>query len=543
LNAVDHSTWAGRDPRSPEPRASRTSRSPESRTDRAGELTALEVGVYMALEGIADHAAEIAQAARDEDDTLGTARAELVRSDAIGRGGELERALELQQTIAVAAHGDRAVRARAGFVLASTFFRLGMWAEAQDAVHDGVRLLDDDCPPHWGAEHYMALALYTSYDRAGPADWELFEEALRRARLGDQPILLLAVLNKYVWASQNDPGMQDRADEMTDELEMLLERGPSRPPAAMLDTIAWIRLSQGRIDDADRLLERALSSPQTEPNDDAALLAHLATVRHRQGRLAEAAEFLETARVVALRARTPTLAVEALRHLAAIDADRGDYRRAYRRLSRFLTEQSDVGRAEAEHQATILQSVYGRHAERDQRLYYQELAMRDPLTRLFNRRHVERELPVLLRDGHVAVAMIDIDRFKQINDEHSHETGDKILVQLAALLQQHAVAMAPDGFAARLGGEEFLLVAPVTALPAAAATSLEQLRARIATHRWGAVPTSLQPTISIGLAIAQNPGLEASVVLAQADHLLYLAKRSGRNRVERAVVGDDAAAV
>jgi diguanylate cyclase (GGDEF)-like protein len=514
----------------------------EARGARGHALTALEIGVYMSLEGIAERAAVIGEAAGADGDTLGAARAELVRSDAIGRGGELDRALTMQQELAVAARRDRAVRARAGFVLASTFFRLGMWAEAQDAVHDCVRLLDDSCPPHWDAEHYMALALYTSYDRAGPADWELFEEALRRARVGDQTTLLLAVLNKYVWASHNDPSMQARADEMVDEMEMLLEDGTARPPAAMLDTIAWVRLSQGRIDAADRLLERALTSPQTESNDDAALLAHLATVRHRQGRLAEATEFLETARVVALRARTPTLAVDVLRHLAAIDADRGDFRRAYRRLRRFLTEQSDVGRAQAEHQATILQSVYGRQVERDQRLYYQELAMRDPLTRLFNRRHVDRELPVMLRESQVAVAVIDVDRFKHINDDHSHETGDKILVQLAALLQQHAVSMAPDGFCARLGGEEFLLAAPVTA-SAPAVASLEALRTRVGAHRWTGVPGSLQPTISTGLVVVLDPGLEADAVLARADDLLYLAKRSGRNRLESVVLGDGSAAV
>ena len=530
MPAVDHSSWAERD-----------LRSSEVRNDRARELTGLEVDVYMSLEGVADRAGAIGEAARGDGDTLGAARADLIRSDAIGRSGELDRALTLQQAIAVAAHRDRAVRARAGFVLASTFFRLGMWAEAQDAVHDGVRLLDETCPPHWAAEHYMALALYTSYDRAGPADWELFEEALRRARKSQHPTLLLAVLNKYVWASHNDPVMHDRVDSLADEMEELLETGSVPPPAAMLDTIAWVRLTQDRVQDADRLLERALISPQTEPNDDAALLAHLATVRHRQGRLTEASRFLETARVVALRARTPTLAVEALRHLAAIDADRGDFRRAYRRLARFLTEQSDAGRAEAEHQATILQSVYGRHAERDQRLYYQELAMRDPLTRLFNRRHVERELPQLLREGGVAVAVIDVDRFKQINDRHSHETGDKILVQLAALLQQHASSIAPDGFCARLGGEEFLLAAPVPS-PPAAIRSLEQLRRRVSTQRWAQVPPEVQPTISAGLVVAADTGLESATVLARADQLLYLAKRSGRNRVETVVLGAETSA-
>ena len=392
----------------------------------------------------------------------------------------------------MAVHRDRAVRARAGFVLASTFFRLGMSSEAQDAVHDGVRLLDRTCPPHWGAEHHMALALYTSYGRAGPADWELFEEAVRRARMLDEPILLLAVLNKYAWASQHDPAMRDRAVELIDEMETLLEDGRIIPPAAMLDTIAWIRLSQGRVDDADRLLGRALTARRTEPNDDAALLAHLATVRHRQGRLDEATRLLETARVVALRARTPALAVEALRHLAAVDADRGDFRRAYRRLSRFVAEQSATERAEAERQATILQSVYGTQAERDQRLYYQELAMRDPLTRLYNRRHVERELPLLLRDSGVAVAMIDVDHFKEINDNHSHEVGDEVLAQLAALLHEHAVSMAPAGFCARLGGEEFLLVAPAVA-PTTAVASLQQLQHTRRDPPVGAGPSSNAP--------------------------------------------------
>ncbi|MFZ0387692.1 MAG: GGDEF domain-containing protein [Solirubrobacteraceae bacterium] len=504
---------------------------------RAVELTELEIGIYLSVDGVAERASEIAAAARDAGDTFGVARANLVRSDAIGRSGSLEDALALQQAIAVAVHRDHAVRARAGFVLASTFFRLGMSSEAQDAVHDGVRLLNGDCPPHWGAEHHMALALYTSYGRAGLADWELFEEALRRARILDEPILLLAVLNKYAWAGQHDPAMRDRAGELIDEMETLLEDGRIIPPAAMLDTIAWIRLSQGRVEDADRLLGRALGARRTEPNDDAALLAHLATVRHRQGRLDAATRLLETARVVALRARTPALAVDALHHLAAVDADRGDFRRAYRRLSRFVAEQSATERTEAERQATILQSVYGTQVERDQRLYYQELAMRDPLTRLYNRRHVERELPLLLRDNGVAVAMIDIDHFKEVNDKHSHEIGDEVLIQLAALLHEHAVSMAPAGFCARLGGEEFLLVAPAVAA-ASALGSLEQLRHLVATHRWTRVPARVRPTISTGLVVTIGGGEEATTVLTRADQTLYLAKRNGRNRVEATVLDD-----
>jgi diguanylate cyclase (GGDEF)-like protein len=344
------------------------------------------------------------------------------------------------------------------------------------------------------------------------------------------------VLNKYAWASQHDPAMRERASELIDEMETLLEDGKIIPPAAMLDTIAWIRLFQGRVDDADRLLGHALSARRTEPNDDAALLAHLATVRHHQGRLDEATRLLEIARVVALRARTPALAVDALRHLATIDADRGDFRRAYRRLSRFVAEQSATERAEAERQATILQSVYGTQAERDQRLYYQELAMRDPLTRLYNRRHVEGELPLLLRDDGVAVAMIDIDHFKEINDKYGHATGDAALrflaLQVGGLLRPHDIL-------ARTGGEEFTILLPETTKQNGTIAA-ERLRYSFEVSNYSHKGVSYRFTLSIGVAELEPECPDFESLWHRADMAMYAAKRLGRNRV--CVDGRDVAA-
>jgi len=133
--------------------------------------------------------------------------------------------------------------------------------------------------------------------------------------------------------------------------------------------------------------------------------------------------------------------------------------------------------------------------------------------------------------------MIDIDHFKEINDNHSHEVGDKVLAQLATLLHEHAVSMAPAGFCARLGGEEFLLVAPAVVATTAVA-SLQQLQHLVATHGWARVPARVRPTISTGLVITANGGQESPTVLAHADQMLYLAKRNGRNRVETIVLGD-----
>jgi two-component system, cell cycle response regulator len=97
--------------------------------------------------------------------------------------------------------------------------------------------------------------------------------------------------------------------------------------------------------------------------------------------------------------------------------------------------------------------------------------------------------------------------------------------------------MSPEAFAVRLGGEEFVIVAPgVTAAEAAA--SLSRLRRQVAAHRWSAVPSTIAPTISIGLATSSPGGSDTRAsLLARSDELLYRAKRAGRDRV----VGDEMA--
>ncbi|HWH95369.1 MAG TPA: diguanylate cyclase [Baekduia sp.] len=498
------------------------------------ELRRLEIDIYVSLATVERSALRMAGAARREDRLTLAARAELLRSDALSRGGALDEALALQQAIAADARerGDAMIEARAGCMLASTYYRLGLLAQSQDAAQDGIRLLDARAPAHWHVEHYMVLALFTSYDRAGTVDFGLFEESLRRARTLGHPTLLLAVLNNYAWTAAQGPSALCRAVQLVDEMEALLDAGEATASAPILDTIAWVRLAEGHVERAECLLQQALHDVhRVEPDDHAAILAHLATVRRGQGRLDDAARLLERARAIALARKTPEVAVNALRELASIDADRGDHRRAYRRLARFVDEQRTAERIESERRATILQSIHGTQLERDQRRHFEQLAIRDDLTGLFNRRHLERRLPQLLADGGVAVAMIDIDHFKRINDQHSHEVGDAVLRQLAHLLHEHARTMAPDGFAVRLGGEEFLLAATVRDHDAAL-ESLEILRRRVEMHGWGDLPVGVRPTISGGLVGCTAAGAVASIVLGRADELLYQAKRSGRNRVE-----------
>jgi len=157
-------------------------------------------------------------------------------------------------------------------------------------------------------------------------------------------------------------------------------------------------------------------------------------------------------------------------------------------------------------------------------------ARRDQLTRLSNRREVARRWPVLIEAARaaqapLAVAMIDLDHFKQINDRFGHGIGDSVLVALAGIL--HANTRSAD-LVARIGGEEFLIV--LTDAPAGRALEVcERLRQRVAAHDWSAVAPGLAVTLSVGLTTA--PPYDAAALTARADGALYRAKAEGRNRV------------
>ncbi len=155
----------------------------------------------------------------------------------------------------------------------------------------------------------------------------------------------------------------------------------------------------------------------------------------------------------------------------------------------------------------------------------------DPLTGLGNRRQVERELPRLMshstRTGvPLAVAVLDLDHFKQVNDRFGHAVGDAVLMATADLFRARVRG---GDLIARTGGEEFLIVFASSTLEWAG-EACERLRAAIEGHGWDEVAAGLSVTISIGLCLG-HARLDAAQLLEQADNALYRAKKEGRNRV------------
>jgi diguanylate cyclase (GGDEF)-like protein len=158
-------------------------------------------------------------------------------------------------------------------------------------------------------------------------------------------------------------------------------------------------------------------------------------------------------------------------------------------------------------------------------------ATRDNLTGLYNRRYADAYLEQQIARSarapqQVSVALADIDFFKQINDRHSHATGDAVLRRVADILRARC---RETDVIARYGGEEFLICFPDTTI-AEAHEVCEQLRAEIETHPWRALGLPGKVTISFGVA-ACAAGWSVQAVINEADTRLYSAKNAGRNRV------------
>ena len=218
---------------------------------------------------------------------------------------------------------------------------------------------------------------------------------------------------------------------------------------------------------------------------------------------------------------------EALHWLEAYRAEAG---RAHAR-SRELWAEMFVRRSrlrEAERQAAVLRTY----------------AMEDPLTGLGNRRSAERRLGSMpLGDAPLSLAVVDVDRFKEVNDDTSHSHGDEVLRRVADLLREHCRT---GDEVYRWAGDEFLVVLP-EATEGQALMAMERLRAAVAAADWGDLQLPEPVTVSIGVATAPSRDAEQAAVPSgwrslfdTADLHLFSAKRGGRNRVRAPGAGGEA---
>jgi diguanylate cyclase (GGDEF)-like protein len=249
----------------------------------------------------------------------------------------------------------------------------------------------------------------------------------------------------------------------------------------------------------------------------------------RQGDGATADEHLVAALTLATEHGLPRLRRAALRELCTLHAELGDAGSALPYLQAYLSDELD----RVDERRTRWVELFGRRKSllETERAAGQlrRQAYEDPLTHLPNRRYAEARLDGLLSAGVApALAVVDVDRFKSINDAIGHPGGDSVLRAVADLL---IAGVRDTDEVCRWAGDEYVILLPDTTAEQAE-RALERARRKVATYDWSQFGLDVPVTISVGIASAAR-GDDRRTLFAAADGVLYDAKRSGRDRVVR----------
>jgi two-component system cell cycle response regulator len=469
-------------------------------------------------------------------------RARLVQADMLQRIGQVTTAARMVTDVNrwAAVHGPQALLARSHLVMATIFESVGDPASCLDHALRAVELLGDSADERTRGNFLLrladSLAVAGSHDSA---HHRYLEAEQVFVTLGDVE-RQLGVLNNLAY-SQVEAGEFRRAWETSQRMRRLaLASGIGLNPA-FLDTLARTHLGLGELDLARHALLEGLQalddSGDIQASTPAELLLALAEVQRRAGDLAAARRTLDECRGICRERNLSGIGVEVLRVQAELHAAAGEFEQAYDLFTFYHDEANRLTSARRDAAARTRQALFETAQAREEARRFWVQARTDPLTGLHNRRYVDEELPALLRDvasgAALVVAIMDADRFKDINDTFSHEVGDRVIQTLAELLtaavSPGAEGGAHRGFTARLGGEEFVIVLQGLGLRRAMGV-LESLRARVQRHDWARLKPDLAVTVSIG-AVRALPDDTAPAVLAGADSRLYAAKAAGRNRV------------
>lgn len=418
--------------------------------------------------------------------------------------------------------------------LTLTYQRMGRWAEALEAVHESVAWAERvgaptqlDYPVGNLARILFDLGLtdqaLVAVRRALAAWAEGGDESHRGTlkvllgecltRTGDLSAALGHLLSGLAIARRtrnlSDEGVALRA------LGRLLHQTEDYERAALFLRRAVAIFSQTREDD--------------EEKESLAVLGENAALR---GRWDPARAFLEAALTTG---RPPTLADAGVhRLLSRVEEGRGDFEASLRHLQTHIGIMTRLRHDEAR---AYLTEIAGRHrlsAERDESSRLRHLAETDPLTGVANRGRLDQDLAKEFdraqRFGRpLSLLMIDLDHFKEVNDQLSHQTGDAVLATVARLLRQ---GCRQADIVGRYGGDEFQMILVETTEEAARGVADNLLEALVA-FPWSSLhPRLAAQTVGIGVGSNADCGHAADLV-ARADADLYRQKRS------RAAVGID----
>jgi len=410
--------------------------------------------------------------------------------------------------------------------LGTTHVYLGQHDEALARLLAALELREaiDDEQGRSDVENNLGIVFYHRGDLR-EAERSYRSSLYRRERLGDHDGV--AACRNNLAKVLTDQGRYDdglRELERAHDLWTTL-RNP-RGLAMALTNIGIVHQARDELEEAaDCYLESlAIKREIGDLSGACETSTYLGTVRARQQRLDEALELLHHAASDAERLGLHAELAEACLALSEVHETFGDHAGALVWFRRYHTaERTRFDDRSAERLHALQVSFQLARAEQEGAL--------DGLTGLSNRRTLDRELHEAFatsrRNGtELALALLDLDDFKHINDTFGHQVGDEVLRRTATVLREHTRS---EDLTARYGGEEFAVAFPGATLHGAMRAA-EQLCARLRDLPWSEVHEELTITVSIGVAAAADVG-DVAELLARADHHLYRAKHRGKDRV------------
>jgi len=446
-----------------------------------------------------------------------------------------------------------------------------------DRMDDAIRFLyealetlrgSERSPQHSTVMSNLAAALITVGDY--PPARELAEAALAELENHNNGQLVLFARSNLAEALSG-LGEHARALELT---ERMLADAPVAPRRAAqnhyMGIAAEVLARHGRVEEAARCAETAREILADFPGGYNEVHARWAdaVVADAQDDRGRSLELLTVAAEAAERHRYLPGECKAWARLAERHAQAGDFEAAYDDSRKLLAAQTErlshrasakyymlrveheLGHARAERDRALLQRKETERLNAELERLNSDLqhkmiqvealqaqlaveAVHDPLTQLFNRRYLDSVMPGLLgaaerRGTSLALALVDLDHFKEVNDRHGHPAGDVVLREIGRVLP---MALRPSDIVCRYGGEEFCIVLPDADGPGAE-KALSSLAARLRDLRVEWQGRTLGGfTFSAGVAVLGQHGRGFSDLLSAADRAMYEAKEAGRNRI------------
>ncbi len=427
---------------------------------------------------------------------------------------------------------------------------------------------------HGALDRYKALGRETRASRAlnyvaivheelgdNEEAFRVYEEALAAAESDGDPDMCGRIMSNigeaYVALGQNERGL----DYLKRAIDLLTPLGAD-------SLLAWCHYAVARVHVARKLWNQATETYEIALGlalkggalrTHAEVLNGLGKLHASMGDYAAATRHLEQALRLCEEARVGSQHYRTNETLADVHERFGNHEQALRHFKAFHRTRAAVYDEIARAKVSSLKSEFELEKTRQQQEIYQlrnvelasaydelkrlheevtrqaellqQISIRDGLTGTFNRRFLDERLKEEVTraaryDQPLSAALLDIDHFKNINDSLSHAIGDDVLQVLASVV---SAQLRDTDLLVRYGGEEFVVLLPLTALENASKAA-EKVRAAVEGHDWKSLHPDLRVTVSIGVAQMTDPDVPDSLI-DSADRKLYEAKKAGRNRI------------